>query len=109
MRVLRFLVDKQLICRDPACDFSGLVPGTRGYLQAEFSFSPEWEGCVKVASFLSLQDKEFPPQVLKDGKTCMIPEEALKYRKFKVKVIGKKGSLRIPTNEVTVNQNGGKV
>ena len=39
MRTLKFVVDKQIIKQNPDCDFSGLVPGTDGYLQAEFSFS----------------------------------------------------------------------
>lgn len=91
MRTLRFMVDRQLIKQDPNCDFTGLVPGTEGYLKAEFSFSPEWEGCVKVASFFSVMGNEFPPQILTDGKTCMIPEEALRNRVFKIKVLGRRG------------------
>lgn len=108
MRTLQFLVDDQIIKQHPQCDFSGLVPGTEEYLQAEFHFSPEWDGCVKVASFYSSLGREYKPQVLKDGKTCMIPTEALKKRIFKVQVIGKKGDLKLTTNKMTVSQNGGK-
>lgn len=107
MRKLKFIVNDQIITQDPTCDFSGLVPGTEGYLQAEFAFSPEWKGCVKVAGFWSQTGKEYPPQVLKDGKTCMIPAEALKKRVFEIRVIGKRGSVRMQTNEVAVCQNGG--
>ena len=108
MRVLRFNVDGQMIAQDPTCDFTGLVPGSKGYLLAEFSFSQEWDGAIKVASFYSALGKEYPPQVLKGGKTCLIPEEALKKRVFKIQVIGKKNGLKITTNKVTVNQDGGK-
>ena len=39
MRTLKFIVEGQIIKQDPNCDFSNLVPGTEGYLRAEFSFS----------------------------------------------------------------------
>ena len=112
MRTLRFIVDNQIIMQDPNCDFSGLVPGTEGYLLAEFSFSSEWAGCVKVAGFYSPLGTEYEPQVLRDGKTCLIPAEALTRRTFKVRVIGKRSSkpqdLMLSTNKLTVRQNGGK-
>lgn len=109
MRTLRFIVDDQIIRIDPTCDISHLVPGSQGYLLAEFAFSKEWDGCSKVAAFYSPLGREYPPRVLADGKTCVIPFEALEKRTFKVQVIGKKGSLRLQTNKVVVKQNGGKV
>ena len=108
MRTLKFIVDKQDIKQDPNCDFGGLVPGTEGYLRAEFSFSPEWSGCVKVAAFRSRLGREYPPQVLEDGKTCIIPTKALKNQIFSVQVMGKKEGLRLVTNKMTVSQNGGR-
>lgn len=107
MRTLRFIVNGQIVKPDPNCDFSGLVPGTSGYLQAEFAFSEEWRNCVKVAGFYSMLGKEYTPQLLKDGKTCMIPAEALKRKAFKMQVAGKRGEYEIKTNKVTVSQNGG--
>ena len=108
MRTLAFVIDKQIIKQDPTCDFSGLVPGTDGYLQASFSFSPEWNGCAKVASFYTIMGKECKPQVLEDGKTCMIPAEALKGRAFKIKVYGVKKDFAITSDRIVVFQNGGK-
>lgn len=108
MRTLKFIVDGQIIKQDPNCDFSGLVPGTEEYLRAEFDFSPEWRGCTKVAAFYSIMGKEYPAQVLEDGKTCTIPEEALRRRVFKVQVLGKSGDLKITTNKLAISQNGGK-
>lgn len=107
MRVLRFIVNDQFIEKDPNCDFSGLVPGTKGYLTAEFIFSKEWDGFFKVAAFYSALGTEYPPQVLEDGKTCLIPEEALKKRFFRIQIIGRKLETRLKTNMVAVNQNGG--
>ena len=77
MRTLRFIVDDLILKPDPSCDFTGLVPGTQDYLQAEFTFSPKWNGFTKVASFQSLLGKDYPAQELKDGKTCVIPAEAV--------------------------------
>ncbi len=107
MRTLKFIVDGQVIRQDPNCDFTGLVPGTEGYLQAEFTFSSEWNGYVKVAAFYSMLGKEYTPQVLKDGKTCIIPSEALERRAFKIRIIGKKDGSKFATSKITVFQKGG--
>ena len=49
-RTLVFKINRQKIEKDG--DFSGLVKGTRGYLQASFSYTNEWNGCKKAAVFL---------------------------------------------------------
>lgn len=109
MRVLKFIVDGQIIKQDPTCDFDNLVPGSEGYLQAEFSFSPEWTGFAKVAAFFSVMGREYPPAVLKDGTTCTIPAEALKKQVFKIQVLGRgQNSAKLTTNRIEVRQNGGK-
>lgn len=100
MRTLKFIVDGQTIKPDPKCDFSGLIPGS----QAEFTFSKEWKSTPKVAAFYSRLGKEYPPQVLTDGKTCPIPVEALRKRIFKVQVLGKNG---LETNRFEIDQKGG--
>lgn len=109
MRFLKFTVNGQIIERDPNCDFSNLVPGSEGYLTAEFKFSKEWDGCAKVAAFYSVLGHEYPPKILEDGRTCLIPVEAASNRVFKIKVIGKRADgFKLTTNRVEVNQNGGK-
>ena len=107
MRTLNFIVDGQIINKDPDCDFGNLVPGTEGYVRAHFSFSPEWNGCVKVASFWSAMGKEYPPQVLADGVSCMIPSEALERYSYGIQIIGKKENYKISTNMIEVRQDGG--
>lgn len=107
MRTLKFIVDDQIIRPDPNCDFDNLVPGSEGYLKAEFSFSPGWDGYVKVAAFYSPMGFEYMPQALVDNK-CTIPAEALEKRVFKVQVVGGKGDLRLRTNKLRIDQNGGK-
>lgn len=103
MRILRFIIDGQSISKDPACSFEGLVPGTKGYLKAEFSFSGEWQGCKKAAVFEQLR-KEYPVPVI--GNACEIPAEALVRSNFSVRVVGERNGYRILTNKVEVRQNG---
>lgn len=107
MRTLKFIVDGQIIKQDPSCDFTNLVPGSEGYLRAEFSFSPEWNECAKVAAFYSAVGKEYPPRVLKDGRSCIVPTEALTKYAFKIRVIGKSKTTKLTTNLIAVKQNGG--
>ena len=108
MRTLKFIVNDQTITKDPNCNFDGLVPGSEGYLQAEFSFSPEWKGSKKVVAFYSRFGKEYPPQLLEDGKTCIIPPEALTKAYFKIQVHGRKAGVGLVTNKLEIHQNGGK-
>ena len=103
MRILKFTIDKQIISQDPSCDFSGLVPGTEGYLQAEFSFSHEWNGCEKIAVFKNY-DTELPVRI--KNNSCEIPPEVLLFKKFKLFIIGLKPGFRIQTNIAEVKQNG---
>lgn len=106
MRNLKFIVDGQTIKPDPKCDFSWLTPGAIGPVQAEFSFSKEWRSTAKVVGFYSRLGNEYPPQSLKDGRTCTIPTEALRKRIFKLKVIGSNGLM---TSKLTIDQKGGSV
>lgn len=101
MRTLKFIITAQSIQKDPDCDFTGIVAGTQGYLQAEFLFSQEWQGCWMAAVFSSL-GKEYPRPVI-EGK-CEIPKEALTWDNFGVRVVGEKEGYRITTNEVKVKQ-----
>ena len=83
-RTLKFNIAGQSIEQDPNCDFSGLVPGTEGYLKVEFTFSPEWDGCVKAAVFnIGAPGGEYAA-VLKDGKSCDIPDAVCGRPAFKV-------------------------
>ena len=109
MRTLKFIVDGLIIKPDPECDFSNIVPGTSGYLQAEFKCSNDWNGASKVAAFYSMLGREFEPQVLNAANICTIPAEALKNAKFQIQLYGLRGAdFKLKTNKVTVCQDGGK-
>lgn len=110
MRTLKFIVEGQTIRQDPECDFSNLVPGTENYMKAEFSFSNEWQGCMKVIGFYSIMGKEYKPEVIKDGSSCIIPAEALKKRAFKLRVGGvRPNGTKIITDKITISQDGGNL
>lgn len=104
MRTLKFIVRGRILELDPACDFTGLVPGPNQSIRAEFAFSKEWHSAAKVVAFYSRLGAEYPPRALNDGRSCMIPADALTKRRFKLRVFGTDGLV---TNKVTVLQEGG--
>ena len=103
MRILKFIVSGQQIKKDPSCEFSGIVAGTKGYLEVSFKFSDEWKGCKKAVVFNSL-GKEYPVPLV-EGK-CNIPEGALSAKMFTVRVVGEYDGYRITTNKTEVFQDG---
>lgn len=102
MRLLTFNVESQCVHKDPNCDFTNIVAGTKNYLRAKFTFSDEWRDCVKVASFWR-GEKEYAVVLNSDG-ICDIPPEALTGATFRVSVIGQKQDYRITTNKIVVRQ-----
>ena len=109
MRYLKFIVEGESITLDPACDLSGLFPGSEEEVKAEFVFSPEWKSRVKVVAFWSVMGKEYPPQAINEDNTCQIPTEVLAKVAFKVQILGKrKGGNIVRTNTITVYQSGHK-
>lgn len=101
MRVLDFIAGGQSLKRDPLCDFSGIVAGSRGYLQARFRFTKDWAGCKKVAVF-ACKGVEYPVG-LKDN-MCTIPEEALAGSSVQVYIVGQRGDYRITTDKTAFSQ-----
>lgn len=108
MRILRFIVDGQVIKPDPTCDFSGLFLRKKSNVCAEFVFSSEWNGVTKVAAFWSMLNEEYEPQVIDEKNTCVIPIEVFTRAAFRVQVLGMKGSKKITTNKLVVLQTGGR-
>lgn len=73
MRTLNFIVSERTLKQDPTSNFDGLFPAPNQHIEAEFSFSKEWESAVKVAAFYSIPGKEYPPQPINEEKLCVIP------------------------------------
>lgn len=105
MRPLTFNVTAQRISKDPNCDFSNIVAGTSGYLRARFTFSPEWDDCVKVAQFWR-GDQEYAALI--ENNECEIDPAALVGPTFRVSVIGQRKNFRITTNKTLVRQEVGR-
>lgn len=101
MRKLKFIVNGQSIRPDPSCDFTELVSGTRGYLQAIFRFSDEYEGFRKAAVF-RICDKECAVPIV--NQACTIPEEICAAKIFSVSVVAETENYRIVTNHAEVRQ-----
>lgn len=106
MRTLRFIVDNQLIRKDPTCNFENIVAGSKGYLVARFRFSREWEKCLKVGKFTCLGKEYYAPI---KGNECIIPSEALIWTSFTVAAIGKMDDFQIITDAVRVEQRRGSI
>lgn len=104
MRILEFNVNKQRLNKKPDCDFSGLVAGSVGYLQAKFYFSEkEWTDCAtKIARFW-INDQEHA-KILDFDNSCEIPFEVLIGKKFEVSVMGVNTGYKIETNRIAVRQ-----
>lgn len=102
MRILQFVADGQRLKKQTDCDFSGLVAGSEGYLRAKFTFSDEWLGCKKAASFWI--DGQEHAKLLDDDNSCIIPPEALVGSLFEVSVIGVKPNYKINSTRTKVRQ-----
>lgn len=102
MRILRFKVIGQKIYRDSSCDFRGIAAGTENYLKCDFAFSSEWSGAVKVCDFSSDKVKSSPVKIINN--TCMIPSEVLTEKEFRFYIAGKRGDLKLTTDQATVQQ-----
>lgn len=104
MRTLNFIIEGLSIRKDPQCDFSGIVPGTKGYLRATFKFDSDWSGCEKMVVFSRFGIERIPIRVINNS--CEIPSDVLLRRSFKLKIIGVKPGLRLVTNNLEVKQDG---
>lgn len=103
MRILNFKVNGQNL--EPDDDFSDLVPGTSGYMYANFEFSKDWSDCIKIATFYDRKGTEHAV-LISNGK-CEIPEEVLVEKRFRMSVFGKKQDYKIVTKTIKVIQGGG--
>ena len=102
MRVLNFDVIEQKLQKNPKSDFSGIIRGSRGYLQCSFSLSKEWANCKIAASFWRF-DEEIDAAPVSGG-NCTIPDSVTDYREFEISLVGVRKGYRITTNRVKIEQ-----
>ncbi len=109
MKNLKLFVEGDNLKLDSGYNPRDLFPGMKESVRLEFDFPPDWKNRVKVAAFWSVMGKEFPPQIIEDGKTCLVPTEALQGAVFKVQILGKKNGEKASTTKCTVYLKGGRV
>lgn len=106
MRILEFNVKEQVLTKNPNCDFTGLVSGTKGYIKCKFNFAgSEWNSYRKVAEFLSGTMTGF--YELDDQNEVKLPDKIADRVYFNVQVYGVNGNELIKTNKVLVKQERG--
>ena len=103
-RYLSFIVEDKRIKKDPKCDFTGLVTGTKGIYMAKFSFDKDWREYRKVAVFRTTKITKYVPIV---NGMCAVPDEVSDAMMYYVSVIGTGSSVSVPTTEVAVRQTKG--
>lgn len=109
MRTLKFVVDGNTLSPAPDCNFDGLFPGKEKEVRAAFVFGPDWEYCTKVVAFWSILGSEYPPQMLGEDNSCMIPAEALERPAFKIQLLRMYNGGVQSTNQFTIYQKGGNL
>lgn len=98
MRRLLFIVEGQNLRK--AGNFSGITAGSKGYLCCNFGTADyDWLGAKKVAVF---NDTE---AVALDGSMeCIVPDGVTDGKSFKVQLVGQRGTVRMTTNAVLIEQ-----
>lgn len=107
MRTLEFILDKQILRKDPKCDYRNLILGTKGYLSFHFSFSKDWDGCNKAIQFLDKNDHEIDAFLLDDSDSITIPDEIAALQAISFRVHGVKNGYLIISSVITVYQKEG--
>lgn len=102
MRILKFEVNGQKLQKNPKSDFSGIIRGSRGYLQCSFSLSKEWANCKIAASFWRFEQEIDAAPVI--GGNCVIPDSVTDCREFEVSLVGVRKGYRITTNRIKIEQ-----
>lgn len=102
MRTIKFKVNQQRIKNvDSVCH---VYPGTDNYLNLQFIFDSNWDGCVKAISFVLDNGQEFP-MLLKDD-ACLVPAEAFCSDQLSFYLVGKTKTYRIETQKFVINLGG---
>ena len=99
MRYLMFDVHGQKLTKDSACDFEGLVRGSKQYLTLSATFDAEWQGFTRVALF-----NEQYAVALSTTNSCNVPDEVTDGDSIHVRIVGVSGERRIRTNCVVLAQ-----
>lgn len=106
MRDLRFIVNGSDLKKDPKCSFTGMVAGSSNYFRAAFEFNEDWAGMRCVAEFESTDGvSKYEPII---DQTCAFPNETLRFKKFRLRVIGVKDNAKFTSKWCNITQLGGE-
>ena len=103
-RDLDFVVNGQRLTKAPNSNFSGIVAGSKGYLNCRFEFSEEWRNLKKAVQFKIGDDPLYKPLI---NNECKIPDEVTDSTRIHVSVIGKDSSTYLTTNTAVIIQRKG--
>ena len=101
MRDLEFIINGQMIKKDPACSFNNIVAGSSNFYNAKFNFGYDWDGFACVAAFEANGKIQYVP--IKNNQ-CLVPNTVINEREYLISVIGMKGATMINTNKVKITQ-----
>lgn len=100
---IHFNVDGQhVVCTDKRI----LASGSKNYLNAVFSFSPDWDGMCKTAVFTRNGVKKY--KLLVEDQ-CVIPWEVLRQGGFVMSVVGMGDGSVVTTDEVKADMQTGAI
>lgn len=102
MRTLYFLVEGQKLRKNG--DFSGIVKGSKGYLQCIVNTDTTWDGSRTFAVFTNDKNVESAVEVI--GNRCQVPDDITDESCFCVSFVGVKRNQKIVTNKVLIEQEG---
>jgi len=98
MRTIKFKVNQQRIRnRNSVCH---IYAGTNNYLNLEFEFDGDWDGCKKAISFIRPEQKELQMLLVDDH--CIVPSEAFGESQLEFYIVGKNGNYRIETQKFII-------
>ena len=105
LRTLEYDITRQKITRTAGCDFTGLAPGTKGYLKVKFhTITDEWIRCEKFAVFY-IDDIEICDVKLDKDDACIVPDYITAQKEFYIALVGKNDDFQIKTSQIRVKQN----
>lgn len=105
MRELDFIVNGQTLMKDPLCDFTGLVAGTKGYLKLYFEFSPAWKNYKKAVRVKADSTVSYIP--IENG-YANLDDFSAAHTRLTISVKGVDGDKVLTTDSVVISQKKGE-
>lgn len=105
MRILKFIVEGQTLRKDPECDFSHIIKGSKDYLGCSFKLPADWRNIPLAATFTHY-GKEICASPVFSG-ACLVDNSVTDYKNFKISLTAIKNGEIVRTNAVKIWQEEG--